>query len=244
MAVWLYAIVPSWHRLSAASTGLYDEPLETVRCGRVTAVVGEMDRADLAGDLATRPDGAPMSPAQRRSLARHDRVVRHVAADADALLPARYGVHAASRAALRALVSSRASDFAAALRMVAGAEQMTLRVSLVTRAGRARAAKVRRRRPAPGGRAYLLARAHAQRAALLTEELAPIRAALDSLIRHERVIAGPPPFEATYYHLINRGRAAAYRRLVRRRMAEVPAIGVTVTGPYPPYAFVPRSLPW
>ena len=73
-------------------------------------------------------------------------------------------------------------------------------------------------------------------------EIAPLRSALAPLVlaeraeRHDR-----PPLLASVYHLVPRGRSRAYRRAVATARARLGAVRLSVTGPWPPYAFAPEA---
>jgi|HubBroStandDraft_3_1064219.scaffolds.fasta_scaffold13014_4 hypothetical protein len=93
--------------------GLQGEPLRLLDWGGVLAAAGEL--------------AAPPAPT-REALAAHDAAVRRLVAHAPALLPARFGQWAADPAELAAAVVARRTELAAALDLVAGCAQMTLRL--------------------------------------------------------------------------------------------------------------------
>lgn len=94
--------------------GLAGEPIEVVPLGGSILA--------LAGVVPARPR------LSRDSLAAHDAVVRRLAALLPALLPARFGETAPDVEALRQRLAPRAADLSAALALVEGSVQMTLRV--------------------------------------------------------------------------------------------------------------------
>jgi hypothetical protein len=85
----------------------------------------------------------------------------------------------------------------------------------------------------PGAR-YLKVRATAERD---PEALGSLRELVAGLVRAERVERGSGPLVATVYHLVERGRTRAYASAVRRVASRIAPIRVTVSGPWPPYAF-------
>src|SRR5262249_7666683 len=94
----------------------------------------------------------------------------------------------------------------------------------------------------PGTR-YLLDRLDAQRHAREAPEIAPLRAALGPLLRHERVERyDRGPLLASAYHLVPRGRASDYRAAVREAKEALGPGAVRPSGPWPPYAFAPEVL--
>src|SRR5439155_281907 len=95
-----------------AGAGLCAEPLRVVRVGDLVAAVGEM---------AERP---PVSEATLRA---HDAVIRRLAGAVDAILPVRFG-SLLSESGLADLLTARGRELREALALVAGREQMTLRL--------------------------------------------------------------------------------------------------------------------
>jgi hypothetical protein len=87
-------------------------------------------------------------------------------------------------------------------------------------------------RNASGG-AYLRARARAYRESEL-HTLSPLLPAVSRWVRAEKVErrAGI----ASVHHLVPRGCVAAYARAMHRT-AEAAGVRMTLTGPFPPYAF-------
>lgn len=143
-----------------------------------------------------------------------DRVIRRIAAASDAILPARFGVLADSVAALKQEVVDRA--FEQALDEVTGRVQMTLHApARPTRAG-----------PYRSGKDYLESRVPA----FAAPAISPARELVGRLVRTERVNVSPT--SVAVYHLIDEGDVAAYRQLLR-------SIRLRISGPFPPYAFVP-----
>ena len=159
------------------------------------------------------------------------RIVSRLAARTAALLPARYGSTLAG-AALHALVAERQQEITAALRRVRNCEQMTVRVFGSVAPDDAAFDE-------PGsGTAYLMKRQ--QQAHRVPEEVAVIRHELGALVREERVSQGDRGIRAVIYHLVSRRIVAQYRR----RASVLPRLlaphTVTVTGPWPVFAFVPE----
>jgi hypothetical protein len=91
----------------------------------------------------------------------------------------------------------------------------------------------------PGTR-YLVARRRAHG----IPELDPIRPLLDGLVSDERVQRhAAPPLVASVYHLVPRGRCAQYRAGVARAARRLAPLRLTVSGPWPPYAFGADAWP-
>jgi gas vesicle protein GvpL/GvpF len=220
--VYVYAISDRSPRVSGA--GLAGEALEVVEGARVAAVVGAMAATPAVDEAGLRA---------------HDDAVRRLAAQLPAVLPARFGSLAADADEIRRALDDGAEAYVAALEVVRGREQMTLRV-LDPPGGAPAAAPL----PAPApdadagaGTRYLAARAAASAASgvpglrpLLDDLAAHVSA--ESVERHET-----PPLRASVYHLIPRGTAEAYLAAVRDASGRHPAVRVVASGPWPPYAF-------
>ena len=206
-----------------AGAGLREEPLRVVRVGDLLAAVGEMSERPAVSEATLRA---------------HDAVVRRLADAVDAILPVRFG-SLLTESSLADLLRVRARELSEALALVAGREQMTLRVLGDTPATE-EVADVAADDAGPGAR-YLAARRAEWRRAREAPELAPLRPGLAQLVRAERVTRhDTPPLLASVYHLIDRGAAAAYGAVVER--AEAGTVRVVATGPWPPYAFAPEAL--
>jgi hypothetical protein len=208
-----------------AGAGLDAEPLRFVPVDGVLAAVG---------DMAVPPAVSPTT------LRAHDAVVRRLAAAVDAILPVRFGTRLEGDGALVEAIAGRAPRLRDALALVAGREQMTLRVfgdpespDDVTP-------------PAddlgPGAR-YLESRRRQTRRDAEVRELAPLRPYLAAFVRAEQAQRhDAPPLLASVYHLIDRGCAAAYVDAVGAGAAALAPTRTVATGPWPPYAFAPEQL--
>jgi Gas vesicle synthesis protein GvpL/GvpF len=207
IAVYAIATPPLGGRLGV---GVQREHLGAIAAGRLVVVAGEVGAAPA------------VSP---RALAAHDEVVRRVAARARAVLPMRFGAVAADLRALRAFVGERRAEFARSLAHVAGCEQFTLRCAVSAQRKR----RPRERALGPGAR-WLRARS------AMPPELAPLRDAVDSLLRDERAQAEAGV--VSVYHLVARADRRAYRAALARGLRATRDVRVVVSGPWPVYAFV------
>jgi hypothetical protein len=208
--------------------GISDEALTVLTSGDLVAAVGVMDEPP---------------PATREAVLGHDAVVRRLAEVSTAILPARFGmVHEA--AVLVDWLAGAADGLRDALRLVAGREQMTLHVfedepSVVAWAAPDDADAGT---PMGPGARYLTERRRQRHDATLPE-LAPLRSRLDGLVAAERIERRTtPPFRASVYHLVARGRGAAYREAVESNRELVPGVRLRVSGPWAPYAFAPEPV--
>jgi hypothetical protein len=187
---------------------------------------------DAKGSLALVEHGeAP--EATTRTLVAHDRVIRRLMRIFPAVLPVRFGTTAHDRRALEELIAPRAEELTRAFDRVRDAVQFTLRVNGPPR---------RRRRARPGGgpgTRWLAERLEASR----IPEFDAVREATRSWVREERTV-GPsrtdrPDSLGSAYHLVARADVRAWRRAAERAVSTLPpGIVVSVSGPWPAYAFV------
>jgi hypothetical protein len=210
--------------------GLRRERLEVIAGRGFHLIVGRMDRPPAAAAAVVRG---------------HDATVRRIAAAVEAILPMRFGSVVPDEDSAARLFAPRAVELAGRLVHVRGHEQMTLRVFGPRRAARSRppgAARTRGARPGPGTR-YLAERQRLHGAAT-APELDPIRPLLDGLVADERVQRHTtPPLLASVYHLVPREHGARYRACVARGARQLAPLRLTVTGPWPPYAFGADAWP-
>ena len=219
MSVYLYAVMGARPR-SACGSGICAEPLRLVAVGDFVALVG---------DVPATPEITAMT------LRAQDAVLRRLAAEVDAVLPARFGTLLYDDAALTDALARRRGPLAEALGRVAGCEQMTVRV---WGDGAAPA-------PAAGGESgggpgtrYLTDRRRAHAVAHSVPELEPLRQRLGDLVRAERVERHDrPPLLATVQHLVPRGAGGRYVAVVDGCRAGLRPCRVSVSGPWLPYAF-------
>ena len=225
--LYLYALVGEPPR-GDLGRGLSRERLSTLPGRGFHVVVGRMEQAPEPAAAALRG---------------HDAAVRRIAAAVDAILPMRFGSVAPDEDAARRLFAPRAIELAGRLVHVRGHAQMTLRVYGPRRVARARPSApepVAGVRLGPGAR-YLAER---RRLSGTAPELDPIRPLLAGLVADERVQRHlTPPLLASIYHLVPRNRGARYRARVARGARQLSPLRVTVSGPWPPYAFGADAWP-
>lgn len=223
--LYLYAVVREEPR-GPLGAGLAAEPIVPVRVAGVVVLAGHVD---------TSPE------IDRATLEAHDAVVRRLAALTDALLPVRFGTVVADGRALEEGLEIQRRPLAEALDLVAGREQMTLRVygSLPAVTADDADANTSASAPGPGAR-YLAARRRDHRQAVALPALDPLRAALAEFAHAERIERHTtPPLIASVYHLIARGGAADYRARLDTTLPALEPMRIAVSGPWPAYAFAP-----
>ncbi len=188
--------------------------------------------------VASRP---AVSEAELR--VQHD-IVMKIAASVDAILPARFGA-LLDREELESLVRMRLASIRETLELVSGRVQMTVRVfSSAERPVSGLPPSPRLRRTAvasaeaghgrPTGAEYLEQRRR-ETSPALSGQAAAISGAVRDLVHGERSGRGHGHVECTLYHLVDAGVVPQYERA----MEAFKSSAVTVTGPWPPFAFVP-----
>ncbi|HYX23026.1 MAG TPA: GvpL/GvpF family gas vesicle protein [Thermoanaerobaculia bacterium] len=222
--LYLYAVVDG-EPAGSLGEGIGGEPLRLIPSGGISAVTGDL------------PDLPRPSP---ETLTTQDAVIRRLAGLFAALLPVRFGESAPDEATLVARLAPRQGELAAALALVRGCVQMTLRVF-----GEPDPA------PEPGdpaaggpGARYLAARREEQQRLHSLPEIDPLSQALRPLLRAERIerhAAGP--LLGTAYHLVPRDDTAAYLAAVEEARGRIGGRRLAATGPWPPYAFAPGGMP-
>jgi len=230
VSVYVYALVGNVPSEELGS-GMSGEALRVIPCGSLLVVVGDMPSPPTV-----------TSPALRE----HDRAIRRLTAITDAVLPMRFGSIVDGELDLADRLESAESALEAALVQVAGREQMTVRV--YDRHARGEGDTADAVAPAaaddlgPGAR-YLLERRRRLENDHHGPALRTVRAAPASFIRAERIEShGSRPLIASVHHLIDRGQAEAYRAVLRAGTAGLVDAAVTVSGPWPPYAFASPGL--
>ena len=219
MSLYLYALVGRPVR-RPLGLGLGGEALRLIEVARLLVVAGRIDNAPRVTPTALR---------------RHDATVRRLAGRTDAVLPIRFGTVVGDRLALARALAPRAAGLREALALVAGHEQMTLRVygEAVTTSDESATES------AGAGQRYLARRLRARRA----PEVDPVRRALRGLVSAERIERHErPPLLASVYHLVRRGDSKRYLAAVAAASARLAGVRVSPSGPWPAYAFAPDAV--
>lgn len=229
---YLYAVIGEIPR-APLGMGIFGEPLEIVEAG-LFAVIGRLS-------------GIPVP--DEPSLRAHDAAVRRIAKSVDAVLPARFGCLPPDDRELCRLLELRAEQLERALELVAGAEQMTLRV-FVERRREPRAKRSATARGAPRigpGTKYLRERARDLEAS--RRALGPLRRAVGRWVRAERIDDPLPrasrdaPLIASAHHLVAREKVGQYRDALVGAARRNPSLRAFGSGPSPAYAFAPELAP-
>ena len=148
------------------------------------------------------------------------------------VLPARFGSFTDERS-LRTLVSRHRREILAAFEQARGCVQMTVRIfgpngEVDDDAG-------------PGARTgtEYLERARV-RSKYIPREAGMVRAAMSEFVKAERVAAGERQGLLTVFHLVPLESLESYRQQASGLQAVLPGHAITVTGPWPVFAFVPE----
>jgi hypothetical protein len=189
-----------------------------------------------AGDVAAAVERTRTAPKlSEAALRTQHAIVMCIAERVQDILPVRFGGLVDHRE-LERLITSRRAGIQAALDLVRGRVQMTVRVrddALATRRP-----EVTRPVVASTGTAYLEAR----RAAVVQPvppSAASARDAVRHLVRAEHHDSDQRRGVASVYHLIERDCVSEYQRILSGIQPEA----LTVTGPWPPFAFAPDLWP-
>jgi Gas vesicle synthesis protein GvpL/GvpF len=207
---------------------LLDERIRAPR-GSGIAIVGV---AGLFAAVRKTPGAPGLSEAALRE---QHRIVLNLGEAARAILPVRFGT-VVNRDSLEQTLRAGRAVLQEAFATVRDREQMTVRVFGSAPPRPAASA-------AGSGTEYLLARAAHARPQLPSLALGIVRA-VAPLARAERVDPGQREVQVALHHLVDRGRASEYRALVASAVGPtVPSSSVVISGPWPPFAFVPDLWP-
>jgi hypothetical protein len=168
------------------------------------------------------------------------RIVERIAAKVDAVLPARFG-SLVDLGELDRVVALRRGGIRDALELVRGRTQMTVRLlDAVVRAPVA--PPPHRGAVTESGTAYLQARRQAG-VRVLSPAVAAVTGAVRDIVAAERAEAGEGRVAATLYHLVGHAGVEKYRKRLAALQAGLDQQTLSISGPWPPFAFVPELWP-
>lgn len=165
--------------------------------------------------------------------AQHD-IVMKIAGAVNAILPVRFGA-IVDATELETLVSMRRAAILEALDRVSGRVQMTVRVFAPGAETLPRAEPAGR--PASG--AEYLEQRRSQAAAVPAGGAAAVSQAVRGFVVDERTQRGQGRIHWTLYHLVDRTVLPQYERAIEAFVSPT----LVVSGPWPPFAFVPELWP-
>jgi hypothetical protein len=160
-------------------------------------------------------------------------VVARIAGRVEALLPARFGAFVDARE-LRAVVAGRRDAILEALALVQGRTQMTVRLL-----GPELPAAAPAETHATTGTEYLASRMASVAPPPMAAALSTVADAVRSVVFMERAEAGRGRVIATLYHLLDKDRVEDYKRALAPIPLPTGNQALSVTGPWPPFAFAP-----
>ena len=159
-------------------------------------------------------------------------VVTRLAQRASVILPARFG-SSSSTMALREIVSQKRSEILDGFALVRGCVQMTIRIF-----GSGFLAPVEARTAPRTGTEFmerLRNRAHA-----VPPPVKIVRRMMSSYVKAERIADGGQERRITVFHLVARAAVGSYREGASELQGQLEPLIVTITGPWPVFAFVPE----
>ena len=165
-------------------------------------------------------------------------IVERLGDRAGAILPARFGAFVEDDE-LNQLATLRGEDFTRGLAYVAGRAQMTVRI-LAT----AQPVDCANDARDPQSGTEYLRRRQAAASAAVAPSAQPLREAVAEIVVDTRIESRTSPPLTTIVHLVPKAKASVYRRLIRQAARALPAdITLSISGPQPPFAFVPEIWP-
>jgi hypothetical protein len=214
----------------------------------VDAVPGGRTGAGLSGPLSLRKLAAGFAVVERRadvpplefgSLKKHQDVVARLAQAVPAILPVRFGTLLEEDHFDEAL-EERDEEIADAFDLVRGRLQFTWRSRRRKTDGAARTGRASKTKAGAGsGTAYLRQAARAANPAPPAAFRA-LRTKLSPLIAAQRYQAVTTALPEAVYHLVERKNTDRYAAAARALAESSPLL--SVTGPFPPFAFAPEIL--
>lgn len=218
--------------MKPGSEGVYVYALTEPGLPRSVTVLGRRLRNlaidDVAAIVERREPPEFTTDAVRRQ---HD-IITRLAGRLPVVLPARFG-SVTDESSLRALVARHRLEILAALDQARGCAQMTVRVFGPGDAMREES------RPAARTGTEFLERAR-ERSKHVPPEAATVRAAMSAYVKAERIATGERSGLLTVFHLVPRERLDVYRQRASGLQSMLPGYAVTVTGPWPVFAFAPE----
>ena len=191
-----------------------------------------IDFIDYHGVHAAIERGAERPSISEAALrSQHDIVIR-IFEHADDLLPVRFGAWVEEHELID-LIETRRAAIDRAIELVRGRVQMTVRFPGLTSSAALATASGDR----VSGTAYLQARSEAARS--MPAEAVLVSAAVHDLVVAELTSPCSSRSAAALYHLIDRDRLTSYHEATARFQAPE----VTVTGPWPAFAFASDTWP-
>jgi hypothetical protein len=207
--------------------------------GKLKGLSGPLGLRKIPGGFAVVERRADVPPAEFGSLKRHHDVLAQLAPRVDAILPVRFGTLLDADAIEEAL-DERDEEIADAFDVVRGRVQFTWRkAGSGKRDAGSRKPEAGIRKPEASGTEYLRRAAKAAKPAPPAAWRA-LRVKLAPLVAAERFQPAGPALPETLYHLVARDKSARYSTMGAGVRQANPKL--SLTGPWPPFAFAPELL--
>jgi Gas vesicle synthesis protein GvpL/GvpF len=218
--------------MKPASEGIYLYALAEPDLPRQFSVLGRRLRNLPIGNVAAIIETRPPPEFTTEAVRQQHAIITRLMSRMPVLLPARFG-SVTDEPSLRTLVSRHRPEILAAFEQVRGCAQMTIRI-FGPGGGTPDA-------PRPGARTgtEFLQRAR-ERSKYLPPEAGIVREDLSAHVKAERIASGERPGLLTVFHLVPFERVGSYRQRASGLQSRLPSHVVTVTGPWPVFAFAPE----
>jgi hypothetical protein len=214
------------------SEGIYVYALAEADLPRRFTVLGRRLHALVIGDVAAVIERRQPPELTTDAIRRQHAIITRLSSRLPVVLPARFGSFTDERS-LRALVSRHRREMLAAFEQARGCAQMTVRIFGAS----ADAADHPPTRVRTGTEFLERARARMKH---VPREAGIVRAAMSDVVKAERVATGERNGLLTVFHLVPLERLESYRRRASGLQSLLPGYAVTVTGPWPVFAFAPE----
>ena len=219
-------------------SALYVYGLTATHLPSLRAEGASLESIDLGGGIFAVAERIDSRPAVSEEALRHQHdIVGAIAARTAALLPARFGSFV-EEGELRRIVQLRRDIIVQAFETVRDREQMTVRLT-TTGGAASRPGTPAEAAAGMSGREYLEARRTAA-SGLELPGVEAVRQAVKDAVAAERIVPGEERLIATLYHLVRAGTAREYRVRLARVQQEIAPLVISVTGPWPAFAFAPE----
>ena len=171
--------------------------------------------------------GTPLDLHVEEGLRDQHAIVIALAQQFDPILPVRFGARM-TRARIAQVIEPSAGALLRALAHVRGRQQVTLRLMGPLAPAIS---------PATSGTEYLARRLAAQ---AFPPETSPLQDAVRPFVVDQRIHPGRGGIRLTVFHLVNKESAPAYIRAAQSVAAKIDPWRVSISGPWPPFAFGPE----
>ena len=218
--------------MKPGSEGLYVYALTEPGLPRFITVLGRRLHNLPIGDVAAIIERRERPEFTTDAVRQQHEIISSLTSRLSVVLPARFG-SVTDEPSLRALVSRHRLEILAAFEQTRGCAQMTVRVFGPD------GGIPEPFRPVARTGTEFLERAR-ERSKSVPPEAATVRAEMSACVKAERIASGERSGLVTVFHLVPFESLESYRRRASGLQSRLPGHAVTVTGPWPVFAFVPE----